>query len=173
MKIRIIWPFIPLPVIWFFNVDVIVAPILKKLGMAGITLTLALCLIGSIDLIYHYWAFGRLGKILSHIDPVKENWELAKGFILWMIQGMVKNHNQIRDGEHFIADWVKGHGLSRPFAIGLNPIPVLRTIGIVPAIATCRWINWRIGFCSLLLGNAFHFFFVALFWDWLFKLFHL
>lgn len=144
-----------------------------RLGMTGIPLSLVLCVIGSIDLIYHYWAFGRLGKIISNMDSVKENWELAKGIIPWMMRGMVKNHNKIRDGEHFIADWIKGYGLTPPFIVGLNPIPVFRTIGIVPAIATCRWINWPVGFCSLLIGNVFHFYFTALFWDWLFKWLHL
>ncbi|MGD0977301.1 MAG: hypothetical protein ABR875_03345 [Minisyncoccia bacterium] len=164
MKIWEFWPFTLLPVVYFFNIYIIAVIMLKRHSTDVGIIFLGACLLGSLDLIYHYWLCGRLGKIIKRIKSINEEVKLTEDAVPWIVQGLLKKHNLVTNGNHRAVNWIKRDGLIALFIIGLNPIPIFRTLIVIFALIFCRLIDWRIGFCSLLVGNIFHFGIIVVFW---------
>lgn len=174
--------------LYILNVDWILMPKLKWLGLNGWLLFAVTSILAVLELYlgYLFWDWFRrvavkeFAKRAAQSDMVQEAIEMGAEIKndlteagLWdkfksrVINFLFNAYHQATDENHRFMKWLKRGGGMGMFLFGINPEPGTRTFGAI----FCGTTGWKNGLYPLAMGNILRVAYMVGVWDIIFRLF--
>ncbi len=167
-----LWPIIPAVIITLFNIDWVVIPLLRSLGISIFKLLGIVYILSTVELKFWFWFWSWVAQILFQTRKVRESIEFGKeigmelkekgyadhvkDFLFKIIEGALDEKNKI-------VRFIKWGGSLSLIMIGASPESGSRVVGII----VCKMFGWKKGFYPLALGNLIHVTYMIVGWKYL------
>ncbi|MDO8495394.1 MAG: hypothetical protein Q7S32_02605 [bacterium] len=177
------WQYI-IPIISIFaNIDFVVLPLIRSLGVGGLNLFLVVLPLALIELYAWYWFWDWFRKVavpemvakkIAQDERVQEAISLGKeikielkqsGRLQQIVEYFFRTFSSATDENSRLFKKIRRGGHVVMFLMGAEPWPGGRTVGVIFCGAT----GWKRGFYTLALGNVVHVAYVVGLWNLIFS----
>lgn len=182
------WQYFGAAILYILNVDWVIMPKLKFLGLGGLQFFVVTSILAVLELCFGYlfWDWFRriavpeLAKRAIQSEVAREAIEVGmeikkelKELELWdklknkVIIFLFNSYKKATDPKRRLMKWLKRGGNIGMFALGANPEPGTRMIGTI----FCGTSGWKGGLYPLALGNIFRVAYMVGLWETMFRFF--
>ncbi len=173
------WQYLGVLVLAIFNIDLVLIPILKKLGVSGMNLFWIGSFWATIELLCRYWFWIWFRKVvipetasqkIAESEYLQEGIELGTelkshlqqhGYLQKLENYFIKTYSKATDENNRIVKWIRRGGHTAMLLLGIDPYPGGRTIGVI----FCGIFGWRKHLYALAIGNIIHIAYIVGAWN--------